>query len=80
MRIDAFRPASEFKQHMDQWIKRFRQAKTVEGQERVLIPGDPERAMEEERLQQGIPLLSPVVDDLKALAERFAVEFPTYNA
>jgi len=80
MRVDAFRPASEFKQHMDQWIERFRQSKTVDGQEKVLIPGDPERTMEEERLQQGIPMLQPVVDDLKILAERFAVEFPTYNA
>ncbi|HYH16866.1 MAG TPA: Ldh family oxidoreductase, partial [Flavisolibacter sp.] len=76
MRIDAFRPASEFKQHMDQWIERFRQAKTIHGQEKVLIPGDPERAMEQERLEQGIPLLQPVVDDLKTLADRFEVEFP----
>jgi malate dehydrogenase (NAD) (EC 1.1.1.37) len=27
MRIDAFRPAEEFRQHMDKWIKRFRSAK-----------------------------------------------------
>src|ERR1700730_1387441 len=43
MRIDAFRPADEFKKHMDQWIHRFRTAATVEGQKKVLIPGDPER-------------------------------------
>ena len=80
MRVDAFRPADEFKKHMDQWIERFRQSKTIEGQESVLIPGDPERQMEEERLRQGIPLLHPVVDDLKTLAERFNVEFPTHNS
>lgn len=79
MRIDAFRPANEFKQHMDQWIERFRHSKTIEGQERVLIPGDPERIIEEERLQQGIPLLQPVVEDLKTIAERFSVDFPTHN-
>jgi L-2-hydroxycarboxylate dehydrogenase (NAD+) len=78
MRVDAFRPANEFKQHMDQWIERFRQSKTIEGQEKVLIPGDPERLMEEERLQQGIPLLQPVVEDLKSLAQRFDVEFPSH--
>ena len=80
MRIDAFRPAADFKQHMDQWIERFRQSKTVEGQEKVLIPGDPEREMEKERLQQGIPLLQPVVEDLKTLADRFEVSFLTPSA
>ena len=46
MRIDAFRPADEFKQHMDKWISGFRSAKTIKGREKVLIPGDPEREME----------------------------------
>jgi L-2-hydroxycarboxylate dehydrogenase (NAD+) len=73
MRIDAFRPAADFKSHMDQWIRRFRTAETVAGQEQVLIPGDPERKMEQERLQEGIPLLPAVVADIKALAERFEV-------
>lgn len=71
MRIDAFRPAAEFKEHMDRWIQRFRSAKTAEGFEKVLIPGDPEREMEEERKTKGIPLLGPVVDDLHYLAEKF---------
>src|SRR6478735_2464453 len=43
MRIDAFRPAEEFKQHMDKWIELFRSAKPAEVFEKVLIPGDPER-------------------------------------
>src|SRR4051812_48570876 len=46
MCIDAFRPASDFKAHMDQWITRFRSAKTAEGFDSVVIPGDPEREME----------------------------------
>ena len=75
MRIDAFRPAEEFKRHMDQWIKRFRSAKTVEGQEKVLIPGDPEREAEKERMETGIPLLPAVVKDLLELGERFGVSF-----
>jgi len=74
MRIDAFRPAEEFKKHMDQWIQRFRSAKTVEGQEQVLIPGDPEREFESERLHRGIPLLHSVAEDLKYLGERFGVK------
>jgi len=73
MRIDAFRPADEFKKHMDQWIHRFRTAIPVEGQPRVLIPGDPEREMEVERRKTGIPLLKPVMEDLEYLRERFGL-------
>lgn len=78
MRIDAFRPAGEFKQHMDNWIRRFRSATPAPGQEKVLIPGDPERETEAERLANGIPLLAPVVNDLKGLAEKLGVEFLNY--
>lgn len=74
MRIDAFRSAAEFKEHMDRWIQRFRSAKTAEGFEKVLIPGDPEREMEEERKTKGIPLLGPVADDLRYLADKFGLE------
>ena len=71
MRIDAFRPAADFKVHMDNWIQRFKAAKTIEGQPRVVIPGEPERAMEKERMANGIPLIEPVVADLKELAAKF---------
>lgn len=74
-RVDAFRPADEFKQHMDRWIETFRQAVPVEGEEKILIPGDPERELTAERLQNGIDLLQPVIDDLKALGEKMGVAF-----
>lgn len=74
MRVDAFRPADEFKSHMDNWIGRFRQAQPTEGNEKVLIPGDPERELEAERRVSGIPLLKPVVEDLRNLGERFGVK------
>lgn len=74
MRIDAFRPAADFKLNMDQWITRFRNAKTVEGQEHVIIPGDPEREMEQERKLNGIPLLDAVVQDIQQLGAEFGIE------
>jgi L-2-hydroxycarboxylate dehydrogenase (NAD+) len=73
MRVDAFRPAEDFKKHMDNWIRRFRGAKTVPGEEKVLIPGDPEREMEAVRMKEGIPLLEAVVTDLSVLGERFGI-------
>jgi L-2-hydroxycarboxylate dehydrogenase (NAD+) len=71
MRIDAFRPAADFKANMDQWITRFRHAETIAGAEAVLIPGDIERAMELERKQAGIPLIDAVVADIQSLAQQF---------
>jgi LDH2 family malate/lactate/ureidoglycolate dehydrogenase len=79
MRIDAFRPADEFKQHMDHWIKGFRACKPVHGQEKVLVPGDPEREFETERLKNGIALLQPVVDDLFILSKKFSINFTVSN-
>lgn len=75
MRIDAFRPAADFKKHMDKWIRRFRSAKPVEEHQKVIIPGDPEREMESVRMKNGIPLLKPVIEDLKFLGEKFNVKF-----
>lgn len=73
MRIDAFRPADEFKGHMDNWIARFRQAKPVNPEQPVLVPGDPEREFEAARMQEGIPLLDAVVNDLRQLAVRWEI-------
>lgn len=75
MRIDAFRTAAEFKANMDHWIKRFRTAKTAPGQEKVLVPGDPEREMEEDRMKNGIPVLDVVVEDMIRTGAKFAVSF-----
>jgi L-2-hydroxycarboxylate dehydrogenase (NAD+) len=75
MRIDAFRPAAEFKSHMDNWITRFRNAKTIDGESRVIIPGDPEREMSEERKKSGVPLNEKVIEDLKQLAEKYQLSF-----
>jgi len=73
MRIDAFRPADEFKSHMDNWVTTFRNAKTVVGEKEVIIPGDPERIISAIRLTEGIPLLEPVVQDLEALGKKMGV-------
>jgi L-2-hydroxycarboxylate dehydrogenase (NAD+) len=75
LRIDAFRPASEFKTHMDIWIKRFRNAETINETNKVIIPGDPERQIEQLRRKEGIPLLDTVVKDLQSLSEQYQVKF-----
>ncbi len=65
MRIDGFRTSAAFKKDMDQWLRRFRQAKPGKGFEKVLVPGDPERVMEADREKSGIPLMQTVVEAIR---------------
>lgn len=74
MRIDAFRPADEFRQHMDAWIRGFRNARTIPGVARVLIPGDPEREFEKACMEKGVPVHEAVLDDLRKVAGRFGID------
>ncbi len=77
MRIDGFRPSAEFKKDMDQWLRRFREAKPARDFDRVLVPGDPERQIEQERKKSGIPLMNSVVEDLHYVANLFKISPPT---
>jgi L-2-hydroxycarboxylate dehydrogenase (NAD+) len=76
MRIDGFRTGAAFKKDMDQWLRRFRQAKPGKDFEKVMVPGDPERVMESERKKNGIPLMQSVVEDLGYLADLFKISPP----
>lgn len=76
MRVDAFRPKAEFKEHMDIWINRFRTARPVAGFEKVLIPGDIEREMETIRRKEGIPVFKSVIEDLHKVGEKMGVKLP----
>lgn len=73
MRIDAFRPATEFKTTMDQWIQTFRKAKPAEGYEKVLIPGDIERELEEKYAVEGIPVLNSILEKVNECGKEFGV-------
>lgn len=75
MRIDGFRPASEFKASMDEWITTFREAKPAVGQSRVYIPGDKEREKKARILAEGIDLLPAVENDLREIAVSLGVRF-----
>ena len=73
MRIDAFQPKEEFLNKMDTWIETFRSAKPAEGQEKVLIPGDPEREAEKTIRKNGISLVPAVIKDIEDIAETLGI-------
>lgn len=76
MRVDAFRPAEDFKNDMDKWIGRFRAAKNIDGQPAVEIPGDQERVFEAERLEKGITPEPSVLKELGEMARQLDVPMP----
>lgn len=75
MRIDAFQSSDSFKENIDKWIERFRATEPIDENNKVLIPGDPEREAEIDRKTNGIPLAESVLEDLKTLASKFNLQF-----
>jgi LDH2 family malate/lactate/ureidoglycolate dehydrogenase len=73
MRVDGFRPSQDFKDHLDNWVERFKSSKTVEPDKKVVIPGEPEYEFENERKKNGIPLIDAVVNDLNDLALKLGI-------
>jgi LDH2 family malate/lactate/ureidoglycolate dehydrogenase len=75
MRVDGFMETAEFKGRMDQWVRDMRATPPAAGQAGVLIPGDPEREAEAERARDGVPLLMPVVERLRAVSKKTGIAF-----
>jgi L-2-hydroxycarboxylate dehydrogenase (NAD+) len=75
LRIDAFRDADEFKGQIDHLVRTLRASRPAPGTGGPLIPGDPERLAEAERSHRGIPLLAPVVEDLRDISRQTGVAF-----
>jgi LDH2 family malate/lactate/ureidoglycolate dehydrogenase len=74
MRVDGFRPVNEFKDHLDNWVSRFKSASAINPDQKVIIPGEPEYEAEIDRRKNGIPLVDAVANDLNDLADKLKVE------
>jgi len=76
MRIDAFRPKNEFKNDMDDLIRRIKDAPKAQGAERIYIHGEKEFEEAERRAELGIPLNKKVVEDLCTIANKLGLPEP----
>jgi LDH2 family malate/lactate/ureidoglycolate dehydrogenase len=75
MRIDGFIDPPEFRRQIDHLVRTLRATRPAPGTNGPLIPGDPERAAEDVRRREGIPLLPSVVSDLRQVAQLTGVPF-----
>ena len=75
MRIDGFIDADEFKDQVDEYIRVFRRTKPAPGTRGPLIPGDPEREAQQVRRERGVPLILPVVEELREISQKTGIPF-----
>ncbi|MCH7734179.1 MAG: Ldh family oxidoreductase [Chloroflexi bacterium] len=75
IRIDAFRPADEFKANMDEMLIALRNEPTAEGYDRVMYPGQPEHEAYQERTISGIALPEHTIAYFKQMAAELDVPY-----
>lgn len=68
MRIDGFRKKEDYYNSIDTWIDRFKNAKRIDENQPIIIPGEPEIEAEKIREEEGIVLNENVYEDLMNLA------------
>jgi L-2-hydroxycarboxylate dehydrogenase (NAD+) len=75
MQIDGFIDCDSFKRQIDDYIRVFRATKPAPSTNGPLLPGDPEREMEQVRRENGVPLILPVIEELRDIAQKTGIPF-----
>jgi LDH2 family malate/lactate/ureidoglycolate dehydrogenase len=75
MRIDGFIEGDLFKSQIDDYIRVFRATRPAPGTNGPLIPGDPEREAEILRREKGVPLILPVIEELRDISRKTRIPF-----
>jgi L-2-hydroxycarboxylate dehydrogenase (NAD+) len=75
IRVDAFRPADDFKNDMDRLIRVLKSTAPDSGQERVYVAGEIEFETAAERAEHGIPLHGSVLKGLREVGEQLGVPY-----
>src|SRR5712691_11539406 len=73
MQIDGFIDRDSFKRQIDDYVRVFRATKPAPGTNGPLLPGDPEREAEKWRRENGIPLVMPVVEELRDISQKTGI-------
>lgn len=69
----AFGDLAEFKSNMDGWLRDLKSTPPAPGHERVMVAGEPEHEMYQDRIVNGIPLHRDVVDWFRGVCAEYEV-------
>jgi LDH2 family malate/lactate/ureidoglycolate dehydrogenase len=72
--INRYMPLPLFRQQMDLYIRQVKAVPKAEGVAEILIPGEFEARLKQERERTGIPLATPIVRELTALGNAYGVD------
>lgn len=75
--ISKFTDVEGYKEHIDNLIDGLKGLPKAEGFNEIFVPGEPEWQTYDERLENGIPIPEKTFQNLKKVADRFAVALPT---
>jgi LDH2 family malate/lactate/ureidoglycolate dehydrogenase len=73
--VEAFRPLIDFKGQMDETIRMLKNSPLAKGQNRIYIAGEKEYETAKTNLTEGVPIIAPVIEDLKKAGEEAGVPF-----
>jgi LDH2 family malate/lactate/ureidoglycolate dehydrogenase len=78
IRPDLFEPLESFKKRMNQMIIELKNVKTMKGVDRIYLPGEKEHEIAVKRRDEGIPLTSSLLDELRQVARKLEIKVENY--
>ena len=74
--ISLFTDVDAYKENADQFIEGLKALPRVEDAKEILVPGEPEDRVRQDRLRSGIPLPEGTVRNLERVAGKYGVKMP----
>ena len=73
LNIEAFSDVNDYRDRAGRYLERVRAVPPAEGFDKVMVPGEPERAREQERRRSGLTIPDSVWNSLVSEAERYGI-------
>ena len=73
--IEKFIPVENFKSMVDKMIREIKDSPKGKNTKEIFLPGEIEYNIQQKRLNEGIPITMPVLEDLKELGKAYSVPF-----